>query len=140
MLCKGVIHHMTLRHASTPEERSLGLMGIRSLGENEGMTFNYPKPQRIGIWMYKCYIDLSVAFLDENKVIREIHDLKAYPTISDPHFFEQKSVTSSFDATYVLEMNVGWFAKRGIKPGDKARWSLISPQGYIESGLSGRVD
>ena len=83
------------------------------------MTFNYEAPQRLSIWMYNTWIDLSVAFLDDNKVIREIYELKAYPDQHDPNFFRVREASSSFMASYALEMNAGWFKAHGVKLGDR---------------------
>ncbi len=124
---------MTLKHAVTQEQLASGLMGCKALPPDEGMTFNFSFPQPVTIWMYNCYIDLSRAFLDGNKVIREIHEMKAFPQMRDKEFFQHLSVTSSFPAAYVLEMNAGWFAKHGIQPGAKAFWTLDSTEGWVES-------
>lgn len=125
---------ITLEHAVTPEERALGLMGRRELAENHGMLFHYPKPQRASIWMFGCYIDLSVAFLDGEGRIMEIHELKAYPEMLDPErgcdvslyryndpvcrFFRQRTVRSEKPVLYALEMPAGWFARHHFSVGD----------------------
>ena len=87
--------------------------------------------------------DLSIAFLDEQGVIREIVDLKAYPQMMDPkrpinsvhdlalyqpqdpivQFFQQKSIMSHTPVKYVLEMNSGWFNDNHIKTGDQLIWN-----------------
>ena len=110
-----------LEQAVTPEQREHGLMDRTFLGENEGMLFSYDQPTPITIWMYHTQIDLAVAFLDQQGVIREIHELKAYPQIRDPSFFSKNSVTSSFKATYALEMGAHWFEKNGVRIGDKLK-------------------
>lgn len=120
-----------LEHASTPEELMKGLMGRDHLDENAGMTFNYQEPRFIRIWMYNCLIDLSVAFLDENKVIQSIHELKCYPNIHDPTFFELQSVETQKPAHYALEMNKDWFTKHGVAVGDRAEWDTHSSNGKI---------
>jgi hypothetical protein len=60
------------------------------------------------MWMMNTYIPLSVAFLDERGVIINIEDMM--PHTRDTH-------PAAKPARYALEMNQGWFAKRGIKPG-----------------------
>jgi uncharacterized membrane protein (UPF0127 family) len=125
---------VTLEEASTPEQHSWGLMGRTKLAENEGMLFTYDTPQVINVWMFNCWIDLDVAFLDTNKIIREIHQMKAYPGKMDPkrpvlgpkdfrlysphdpivRFFRSHSVQSSFEASYMLEMPQGWFQDHGV--------------------------
>jgi uncharacterized membrane protein (UPF0127 family) len=58
--------------------------------------------------MKNTYVPLSIAFLDESGAIINIADMK--PLTTDPH-------SSTRPAKFALEMNQGWFAKRGIKPG-----------------------
>ncbi len=122
---------MVLEHAITPEAKEIGLMGRSALLPNHGMTFTYSKPQRVSIWMYNVLIDLSLAFLDENKIIREIHELQAYPDNHSKNFFRKKSITSSFSVSFALEMPKGWFAANGIKMEDQAVWDNDQSIGYI---------
>jgi uncharacterized membrane protein (UPF0127 family) len=110
---------ITVEHAITDVERTKGLMHRTHLPPDHGMLFKYERPQRISIWMYNTMIDLAVAFLDQNKVIREIHELKAYPEIKDRYFFHLHAKTASFEASYALEMNRGWFKEHAVKPGDQ---------------------
>lgn len=122
---------LTLEHAVSVEELDRGLMERSDLPEDHGMTFSYAKSRHASLWMMNCLIDLSAAFLDENKVIRELYDLKAYPQIKDPKFFITHSITASFNAKYALEMNKGWFKKHDITPGDVAVWNYPSSSGFI---------
>jgi uncharacterized protein len=120
-----------LDHAVTQEEVAKGLMDRTELPPDHGMTFNYPVPQGLCFWMYKTLIDLSIAFLDENKVILEIHEMKAYPDVQDQNFFLKHCVFSGYKAKYALEMNKNWFTDHRVKVGDQAIWNLTSPQGFI---------
>ncbi len=101
-------HKLTAEVVATEPQRATGLMHRRMLPENRGMlfVFAYAAPQ--SFWMMNTYIPLSIAFLDENGVIVNIADMK--PLTTDSHH-------SAKPAKYALEMNQGWFAKRGIKPG-----------------------
>src|SRR5918994_77770 len=88
--------------------RSQGLMHRRILPENRGMLFVFADVSRHAMWMMNTHIPLSVAFLDERGVIVNIADMK--PHTQDTHPAAQP-------AKYALEMNRGWFEKRGIPPG-----------------------
>ncbi len=103
-------HKLTAEVASTEATRTQGLMHRRILPADRGMLFVFPDVSRHAMWMMNTYIPLSVAFLDENGAIINIEDMK-------PH--TQDSHPSAKPAKYALEMNLGWFAKRGIKPGAK---------------------
>ena len=101
---------ITAEVASTDAERSLGLMHRRMLPENRGMLFVFPEVAMHAMWMMNTYLPLSVAFLDANGVIINIADMQ--PHTRDTH-------STLRPAKYALEMNQGWFKKRGIKPGAK---------------------
>ena len=101
---------ITAEVASTDAERSLGLMHRRMLPENRGMLFVFPEVAMHAMWMMNTYLPLTVAFLDANGVIINIADMQ--PHTRDTH-------STLRPAKYALEMNQGWFKKRGIKPGAK---------------------
>ena len=103
-------HKLTAEVASTEATRTQGLMHRRILPADRGMLFVFPDVSRHAMWMMNTYIPLSVAFVDEGGTIINIEDMK-------PH--TQDSHPSAKPAKYALEMNLGWFAKRGIKPGAK---------------------
>ena len=103
-------HTLTAEVASNDADRMQGLMHRRMLPENRGMLFVFDSVAYHGMWMMNTYIPLSVAFLDETGVIINIEDMK--PHTRDSHY-------AARPARYALEMNLGWFAKRGIKAGAK---------------------
>ena len=117
------IKHYEIRAeiANTEESRRRGLMFRDGLGENSGMVFSYPKAGVNAMWMKNTRIPLSVAFIDHNGRILNIENM-------DP--FSEQAHASTGDAAYALEMNRGWFRKRGIKPGDRVEGlrSLPPPQ------------
>ncbi len=96
--------------AATDSARTTGLMHRRMMPENRGMLFVFPAAAPQNFWMMNTYIPLSIAFIDESGTIINIADMK--PQTTDPH-------PSGRPAKYALEMNQGWFAKRGIKAGGK---------------------
>jgi len=103
-------HPLRAEVASTPDERQAGLMHRRSLGEDQGMVFVFERPGLWGMWMKNTFIPLSVAFIDESGRILNIEDME--PHTEDSH-------NAIAPARYALEMNKGWFTKRGIRPGQK---------------------
>jgi hypothetical protein len=60
------------------------------------------------MWMKNTLVALSVAFLDDGGEIINIADMT-------PH--SEQAHCATRPARYALEMNRGWFAARGIKPG-----------------------
>jgi len=101
-------HKLTVEVADTDATRTQGLMHRRILPESRGMLFVFREAAYHAMWMMNTYIPLSVAFLDERGVIINIEEMK--PHTQDTH-------PAAKPAKYALEMNQGWFAKRGIKPG-----------------------
>lgn len=90
------------------QNRQTGLMHRRSMAQHQGMLFVFPAVATHCMWMRNTLIPLSVAFLDEQGQIINIEDMK--PQTEDNH-------CAARPARYALEMNLGWFASKGIKPG-----------------------
>ena len=97
--------------AVQPEEMRRGLMHRRRMDWNRGMFFIYTQPQQMSFWMRNTYIPLDVGFFKPDGVLHEIYPM--YPHVED-------SVKSkSENIQFALEMNQGWFAQNGIRPGLK---------------------
>jgi uncharacterized protein len=96
--------------AVDPAVRMQGLMYRKALASNAGMLFVFDQPAVQCMWMKNTYIPLSVAFIDGKGEIINIADMQ-------PH--SEQSHCADRPALYALEMNRGWFAQRGIKPGSR---------------------
>lgn len=94
--------------AHTPRNRQVGLMYRESMPENSGMVFAFAEVTRHCMWMRNTLIPLSVAFMDGEGRILNVEDMA--PQTDDSH-------CSAGPAKFALEMNEGWFAKRGIGAG-----------------------
>jgi uncharacterized membrane protein (UPF0127 family) len=103
-------HELRAELAHTEATRRQGLMHRERLAENSGMIFVYPVPEVTAMWMKNTPVPLSVAFIDEKGRILNIEDMQ--PLTENAH-------ASRGPAAYSLEMNKGWFGKRGIKAGDR---------------------
>ena len=102
---------LTTQIAATGAQQERGLMWIPKLPDNDGMIFLQPKVGIATFWMKNTLIPLSVAYIDKNGVILEIHDMKALD--------ETITRSDSDKVAYALETNLHWFALNGVKPGDK---------------------
>jgi uncharacterized membrane protein (UPF0127 family) len=102
---------LTTEIAATAAQEERGLMFRTHMGDNEGMIFLLPTITTATFWMKNTLIPLSVAYIDKNGVILEIHDMKARD--------ETITRSDSDKVAYALEANLHWFALNGIKPGDK---------------------
>ena len=98
--------------AANQPNRMLGLMNRRAMEQHHGMLFVFPERNTHCMWMRNTLLPLSVAFLDEEGAIINIEDMQ--PQTEDNH-------CARVPARFALEMNLGWFAQRGLKPGSRIR-------------------
>jgi uncharacterized membrane protein (UPF0127 family) len=92
-----------------------------ALGEDEGMLFVFPEMADHAFWMRNTLVPLSIAFLDDDGTIVNIEDMQPQTEVSH---------CSVRPVTLALEMEQGWFAKRGIKPGTR----LVQPKLFGGAG------
>jgi len=100
--------------ADTEKLRQLGLQNKRELESSKGMLFIFPKPSYVSFWMKDTYIDLSIAFFNENRKLIQIEKMPAFQ-LNQPLILYK----SSKPVKYALETNMGWFEKNDIKLGDE---------------------
>ena len=109
------MHVIRAELAADGRTRMIGLMFRETLGRNEGMLFVFPAKDVHCFWMKNTLIPLSIAFLGDDGRIVNIADMAPHAETS--HCPKQA-------VRYALEMEQGWFAKRGIAAGHVLR----SPQ------------
>ena len=113
-------HALHAETAATPQSREHGLMQRSKLCADCGMLFVFPHAGRYLFWMKDTPLPLSIAFISADGSIINIAEMQA--NTPDPH-------PAQGDALYALEMNSGWFARNGIRPGDKVRGLGQAPKG-----------
>lgn len=94
--------------AAAPAQREQGLMYREKMGPNDGMVFVFEGPAEVCMWMKNTVLPLSVAFIDNAGKIVNIEDMQ--PQTLDSHCAKKL-------VRYALEMNLGWFRQKNIKPG-----------------------
>jgi uncharacterized membrane protein (UPF0127 family) len=114
------MHNVQAQVAASPEQRQIGLMYRREMPTNEGMLFVFEDASRQCFWMRNTLLSLSIAFVADDGTIVNLADMK--PMTEDSH-------CSSKPVRYALEMNAGWFAKRGIGPGSKLGGAPFAKRG-----------
>jgi uncharacterized membrane protein (UPF0127 family) len=102
------IHMIQAEVASTMATRAQGLMQRKAMAQGAGMLFLFDEPAVHCMWMKNTLIPLSVAFVDERGEIVNIADMQP---------LDETSHCASRPVRFALEMNQGWFKKRGIGPG-----------------------
>ena len=104
------MHLIRAEVAADYATRMTGLMHRASMPSNAGMLFIFDEATTHCMWMKNTLLPLSVAFIDERGAIINVEDMA--PQTEDSH-------CASRPARYALEMNRGWFAARGLKPGSR---------------------
>ncbi|MDO9143914.1 DUF192 domain-containing protein [Rhodoferax sp.] len=104
--------------AGTPAQRSTGLMFRRQMPHAEGMLFVFEQAGQQCFWMKNTLLPLTAAFVADDGTIVNLADMT--PQSSDSH-------CSAKPVRYVLEMNQGWFAQKGIKAGFKLSGPPFKP-------------
>lgn len=112
------MHLIDAQVALTPEQRQIGLMFREEMPPTEGMLFVFEQPSKQCFWMKNTPLPLTAAFVADDGTIVNLADMK--PQTTDSHCSEKP-------VRYVLEMNVGWFAKKGIKAGSKLTGPVFTP-------------
>lgn len=104
--------------AQAPEERQIGLMFRTQMPQAEGMLFIFETPSKQCFWMKNTLLPLTAAFVADDGSIVNFADMK--PQTTETH-------CSAKPVRYVLEMNQGWFVKKGIKAGTKLKGMMFQP-------------
>ena len=104
--------------AQTPEQREVGLMFRREMAQHEGMLFVFDEATPQCFWMKNTLLPLAIAFIADDGTVVNTDEMK--PLTLDSHCSKQP-------VRFVLEMNRGWFTKRGIKAGSKIAGAPFSP-------------
>lgn len=104
------MHRIDAQVAASAQERQIGLMHRKEMPQQEGMLFVFEAPAVQCFWMKNTILPLTAAFVADDGTIVNLADMK--PQTEDSHCSEKP-------VRYVLEMNQGWFSKKGIKAGFK---------------------
>ena len=106
------IHQLQAQVAQSHEQRTVGLMFRKEMPPSEGMLFIFDQASIQCFWMKNTLLPLTAAFITDDGTIVNLADMK--PQSTDSH-------CSSKPVRFVLEMNQGWFGRKGIKPGSRLR-------------------
>lgn len=104
--------------ASRPFERQIGLMHRQSMPAHEGMLFVFERPAVQCFWMKNTLLPLTAAFVADDGRITNLADMQP---------LDETSHCSSEPVRFVLEMNQGWFAQKGIRAGQRLTGPVFQP-------------
>lgn len=101
-------HQIEVQVASTPAQQSTGLMYRAEMPQHEGMLFVFPEAKQQCFWMKNTLIPLTAAFVADDGTVINLEDMQPQTT---------QSHCSAKPVRFVLEVNQGWFRKKGLKAG-----------------------
>ncbi|MGE4329218.1 MAG: DUF192 domain-containing protein [Diaphorobacter sp.] len=104
------MHRIDAQVAVSAQERQVGLMHRRDMPMHEGMLFVFEQAATQCFWMRNTLLPLTAAFVADDGTIVNLADMQP---------LSEASHCSTQPVRFVLEMNQGWFAKRGLKAGSK---------------------
>jgi uncharacterized protein len=99
--------------AETPELRAQGLMFVESMPEFTGMLFLFAGEGILSMWMQNTLIPLDMLFLHNDRSIASIE--------TDTVPLSTRRISSGVPVAAVLELNAGFSARWGVKPGDRVQ-------------------
>jgi uncharacterized membrane protein (UPF0127 family) len=114
--------------ALTEAERQHGLMFRPRMSPDDGMLFAYPEEGDHSFWMKNTLIPLDIAFFADDGTLLNVNETPMYPDPRNPGSNYATS-NSKGPARYVLEMNLGWFRKKG----------LVDGSGHVAPGTKGEI-
>ena len=112
------MHIIQAELAITPEQQATGMMFRREMGTHGGMLFVNDEPAVRCFWMRNTLIPLSIALIVDDGTIVNIAEMDA---------LSERSHCAARPVRFALEMNSGWFAKRGIKAGARLQGKPFRP-------------
>ena len=101
-------HQIEVQVASTSAQQATGLMYRTEMPQHEGMLFIFPEHRQQCFWMKNTLIPLTAAFLADDGTVVNLEDMQPQTT---------QSHCSAKPVRFVLEVNQGWFMKKGLKAG-----------------------
>ncbi len=101
----------------TDADRARGLMYRPRLDPDAGMLFVFDASEDHSFWMRNTLIPLDMIFVDDAGRIVGIVE-RAEPLTDTPR-------TVGKPSRFVLEVNGGWSAAHGVRPGDRVRFENV---------------
>lgn len=111
-----VISRISIALADDENTRSLGLMDVRNMNQDQGMLFMFPNEVRQSFWMANTPLALDLIFVNENLEIVSIHH-NANP-------FSTRSIDSDYPAKYVVEVNAGYSVRHDLQVGNRILYHI----------------
>lgn len=105
--------------ADTLPKQIMGLMGRKSMPENQGMLFVFDHSDTYKFWMFNTSIPLDMIWISSNKTIVHIESDVQPCFVTDCQSYGPQE-----PAQYVLETNANYTILNNISVGDKVDFTL----------------
>lgn len=99
--------------AFTDTQQRQGLSGITSMFPEEGMLFQFSKPQILNFWMKDMNFNLDFVWIRDGQVVDLIENVSSNP------IDQLKILSPKVSADSVLELNAGQITKAHLKIGQE---------------------
>ena len=116
--------------ADTPETRAQGLSGRASLPDGYGMLFVFEHPSEHGFWMKEMLFPLDFVWMGADCAVVEVTE-NVPPPAPGTDAGDLQVFRPSAPVLYVLEIDAGLIAERGIRVGDAVAFNGFSGTGVI---------
>jgi hypothetical protein len=104
--------------ADTSLKQAIGLMGRKSLAENEGMLFLFDTEDYHRFWMFNMSIPIDIIFIDKTKTVVDILQN------AQPCGLSCESYAPKEKAMYVLEVKANFTERHKVKVGSKINFEI----------------
>jgi uncharacterized membrane protein (UPF0127 family) len=108
--------------ALTVEQQIQGLSGREVLAPGTGMLFVYQRESRYTFWMKEMRFPLDIVWIGADCTVVDV-TLDAPPPEPEQTLDQLPRYSPGDPAQYVLEINAGASAARGIGPGDPVEFA-----------------
>ncbi|MEM9830118.1 MAG: DUF192 domain-containing protein [Bacteroidota bacterium] len=112
------LQQIAIEVADDNEQRAQGMMYRSSMNEEEGMLFIHEQPRIQSYWMKNVKVPLDIIYVSEDKEIVTIYQ-GVMP-------YSEKSIPSSAEALYVVEVNAGFTGRHQIEEGDYIAFEVLN--------------
>lgn len=117
-------HRFRVAVADAIGERTQGLSGVSTLGEDEGMWFVFPIPAAHSFWMKDMRFPLDIVWVRDGRIVQISEHV---PPPTSPNAISLPTYAPDMPADRVLEINAGLSSRYGFFPGQQVETSF-APQ------------
>ena len=102
------------------DARLQGLSDRKEIAEDGGMLFVFPRPERAGFVMRRCYVPIDIIYIYRDGYIDSMHAMQVIEPIEGPEWHNpSKRYWSSGKIAFAIELKGGTLDKLDLKRGER---------------------